>query len=170
MANAKRAVSQPVSLPAPTGGWNARDSLTGMSPLDAVTLTNWYPATTECQLRKGYAQWATGISGQVQTVMAYSGGSTEKLFAINASGSVYDVTATGAVGAAVLTGLSNGKWGYLNIATAGGNSVGAIKSASSGVVQVLAPNSVEVSDYGQYDTSKIDKEIMVTVKATFEIK
>jgi hypothetical protein len=121
MAQAKRAVSQPVSLPAPTGGWNARDSLTGMSPLDAVTLTNWYPATTECQLRKGYAQWATGISGQVQTVMAYSGGSTDKLFAINASGSVYDVTATGAVGAAVLTGLSNGKWGYLNIATAGGN-------------------------------------------------
>ena len=121
MANAKRAVSQPVSLPAPTGGWNARDSLTGMSPLDAVTLTNWYPATTECQLRKGYAQWATGISGQVQTVMAYSGGSTEKLFAINASGSVYDVTATGAVGAASLTGLSNGKWGYLNIATLGGN-------------------------------------------------
>ena len=66
--------------------------------------------------------------------------------------------------------IADAKARATSIATAGGNSVGAIKSASSGVVQVLAPNSVEVSDYGQYDTSKIDKEIMVTVKATFEIK
>ncbi|MCX6757925.1 MAG: SIMPL domain-containing protein [Candidatus Nomurabacteria bacterium] len=56
-----------------------------------------------------------------------------------------------------------------SIATAGGNKIGAIKSASSGVVQVLSANSVEVSDYGSYDTSKIEKEIMVTVKASFAI-
>lgn len=56
------------------------------------------------------------------------------------------------------------------IAIAGGKKIGAIKSASSGVVQVLAPNSVEISDYGSYDTSKIEKEIMVTVKASFNIK
>lgn len=120
MAIAKRAVSQPVSLPAPTGGWNARDSLTAMSPLDAVILNNWFPATTECELRQGYTKWATGITGQVQTVMNYSGSTTDKLFGI-ANGSVYDVTSQGAVGAAVLTGLSNSKWGYLNIATPGGN-------------------------------------------------
>lgn len=56
------------------------------------------------------------------------------------------------------------------LAKAGGKSVRVLKSASSGVVQVMSPNSVEVSDYGMYDTSKIDKEVMVTVKATFEIK
>jgi len=56
------------------------------------------------------------------------------------------------------------------LAIAGGKKIGVLKSASSGVVQVMAPNSVEVSDYGMYDTSKIDKEIMVTVKASFEIK
>lgn len=120
MAVAKRAVSQPVSLPAPTGGWNARDGLTAMGPLDAVTLTNWYPATTECVLRNGYSKWATGITGQVETLMAYSGGSTDKLFAI-AGGSVYDVTSSGAVSSAVVTGLSNSRWGYCNIATGGGN-------------------------------------------------
>ena len=120
MAIAKRAVSQPVSLPAPTGGWNARDGITAMGPLDAVTLTNWFPATTECALRNGYAKWATGITGQVQTVMAYSGGATDKLFAI-ANGNVYDVTASGAVGSPVVTSLTNSKWGYLNIATSGGN-------------------------------------------------
>jgi hypothetical protein len=37
-------------------------------------------------------------------------------------------------------------------------------------VQVLAPNSEDVNDYGTYDTSSINKEIMVTVKASFEIK
>ena len=56
------------------------------------------------------------------------------------------------------------------IAKAGGKQIGAVQSASSGVVQVLAPNSVEVSDYGMYDTSKINKEIMVSVKTSFEIK
>jgi len=56
------------------------------------------------------------------------------------------------------------------LAQAGGKKIGALKSASSGVVQVMAPNSVEVSDYGMYDTSSINKEIMVTVKASFEIK
>ena len=56
------------------------------------------------------------------------------------------------------------------LATAGGKSIGVLKSASSGVVQVMSPNSIEVSDYGMYDTSSIDKEIMVTVKASFEIK
>ena len=56
------------------------------------------------------------------------------------------------------------------LAKAGGKAIGPLQSASSGVVQVMAPNSVEVSDYGMYDTSSINKEIMVTVKASFEIK
>lgn len=116
----KRAVSQAVSLPAPLGGWNARDALPAMGPQDAVTLTNWYPATTECTARQGYTQWATGITGQVETIMAYSGASTDKMFAI-AAGAVYDVTNGGAVGAAVVTGLSNSRWQYCNVATAGGN-------------------------------------------------
>ena len=120
MARAKRAVSQPVSLPAPVGGWNARDALPSMQPADAVILENWYPATTEVTLRNGYAKHVTGITGQVETLMAYSGAATDKLFAI-AGGKVYDVTSQGAVGAAVVTGLTNSRWGYCNIATSGGN-------------------------------------------------
>lgn len=120
MARAKRAVSQPVSLPAPVGGWNARDALPSMQPADAVILENWYPATTEVTLRNGYAKHVTGITGQVETLMAYSGAATDKLFAI-AGGNVYDVTSQGAVGAAVVTGLTNSRWGYCNIATSGGN-------------------------------------------------
>lgn len=56
------------------------------------------------------------------------------------------------------------------IAEAGGQSVGSLKAASSGVVQVLSPNSIEVSDYGTYDTGTIEKEVMVTVRAVFFVK
>jgi len=113
MMAAKRAVSQPVSVPAPVGGWNARDSLTAMQPNEAVVLENWYPATTECILRNGYTKWATGITGQVETIMAYSGANTNKLFAI-AGTVVYDVTAGGTASSS-LTGLTNARWGYCNI-------------------------------------------------------
>lgn len=53
------------------------------------------------------------------------------------------------------------------IAKADGKKVGALKSASSGVVQVLPVNSVDVSDYGSYDTQNIEKEVSVTVRAAF---
>jgi len=114
----KKKSSGSVSLPAPVGGWNARDSLGDMPATDAVYLTNWFPATTELVLRNGYTQWATGITGQVDTLMDYESGTASKLFAI-ANGSVYNVTNPGAVGAAVLTGLSNSRWQYCNINTGG---------------------------------------------------
>lgn len=56
------------------------------------------------------------------------------------------------------------------IAKSAGTKVGALKAASSGVVQVLSPNSIDVSDYGQYDTSSTNKNVMVTVRATFFVK
>jgi hypothetical protein len=56
------------------------------------------------------------------------------------------------------------------IAQSANTSVGALKSAASGVVQVSAPNSIDVSDYGNYDTSSMDKDVMVTVRATFLVQ
>ena len=50
------------------------------------------------------------------------------------------------------------------------NKVTKLKSASVGTVQVLPVNSIEISDYGTYDTSSINKEVMVTVKAVFSLK
>jgi len=57
-----------------------------------------------------------------------------------------------------------------SLATSSGKSIGQLKSASSGVVQVMSTNSTDVSDYGSYDTSKIEKNIMMTVKASFTLK
>ncbi len=57
-----------------------------------------------------------------------------------------------------------------SIAKETGRGVGALRSAASGVVQVLPLNSVDVSDYGMYDTGSIEKVVMVTVKASFAVK
>lgn len=56
------------------------------------------------------------------------------------------------------------------LAESSGKEVGQLKSASSGVVQVMSANSLDISDYGSYDTSKIEKNIMLTVKASFTLK
>lgn len=55
MAVAKKFTASTTSVPAPIGGWNARDSLANMQPLDAVQLVNWYPTPTDVTMRKGYS-------------------------------------------------------------------------------------------------------------------
>lgn len=57
-----------------------------------------------------------------------------------------------------------------SIAGVTGNKVGKLKSAASGVVQVLTAGSNDVSDYGTYDTTAIEKDVMVTVRASFNIR
>lgn len=118
--------SQTVNLPAPIGGWNARDSLAEMAPQDAVALTNWFPTTSDVMARFGYKKWATGFPGQVNTVITYNPGSgTPKLFAASGSG-IYDATGGGAVGAPVLSGLTSDHWEYTNFATSAGPFLGIV--------------------------------------------
>jgi hypothetical protein len=56
------------------------------------------------------------------------------------------------------------------IAEGSDRQVGEVQSVSAGVVQVLSPNSIDISDYGAYNTSSIEKEVMVTVKAHFRLE
>ena len=56
------------------------------------------------------------------------------------------------------------------LAKSGGNSLGSITDASQGVFQVTQVNSTEVSDYGTYDTSSIEKKITAVVRASFRVK
>ncbi|MCE9643978.1 SIMPL domain-containing protein [Candidatus Parcubacteria bacterium] len=56
------------------------------------------------------------------------------------------------------------------IAKESGMSVGALRSATGGVVQVLPQGGVEISDYGSYDTQSKNKDVMVTVRASFLIE
>ncbi len=56
------------------------------------------------------------------------------------------------------------------IAKDSGQSVGSLKSSASGVVQVLPQGGIDVSDYGSYDTTSKNKDVMVTVRAEFLLK
>jgi hypothetical protein len=50
-----------------------------------------------------------------------------------------------------------------------GRHAGAISSASTGVFQITGKNSTDVSDYGIYDTSSVDKKVTAVVNATFRV-
>ena len=105
----RQQASQTVTVAAPIGGWNARDALGAMDPLDAVTLTNFWPGTNSVILRNGYTKHATGFPSTVDSLMAYSSGTANKLFAASAS-SIYDATNPGAIGAAAVSSLTNAKF------------------------------------------------------------
>jgi len=108
------------SLPAPVGGWNARDSLANMAPTDAVQLENYFPGVSNVNLRGGFSKHATGLPDDVETLATYAGATANKLFAFS-DGKIYDVTTAGAVGAAAVSGLTNARWEYTNVTTSGGN-------------------------------------------------
>ena len=119
--SAQSGVQEVESLPAPVGGWNARDSFANMDPMDAIALVNLWPNVSNVELRGGFTKWATGLPGVAQTLMSYAGGNTTELWAITENGSLYDCTVGGVVGAPVLTGLSSGTWEYTNISNSGGH-------------------------------------------------
>jgi hypothetical protein len=119
MGIARKAVVSASSLPAPIGGLNARDAIAAMKPTDALILDNVFPETSDVRVRNGYTKWATGLPSTVDTLMTYATGAGRKLFAIS-NGSIYDVTTSGAVGSPVVTGLTNSRWKYVNVGTAGG--------------------------------------------------
>lgn len=118
MAKGNR-VSQTASLPAPTKGLNAKDALANMSSDYAITMDNWFPTPSSVDVRSGCEDYATGMTGAVETLAYYTTGTSQKLFAA-VGGEIFDVTAGGAVGAAEVTGLSNDRWQYINFGTAGG--------------------------------------------------
>ena len=111
--------AQVVSIPPPVRGLNARDALASMDASDAITLDNWFPRGNDVVLRNGHLSHATGLPGNVESLMQYSSGSANKLFAASGSG-IYDVTTAGAVGAAAVSGLTNARWQHVVTTTSGG--------------------------------------------------
>ena len=55
------------------------------------------------------------------------------------------------------------------IANSTGNSIGAVRSAKMGVLQITPADSTEVSDTGMYDTSSIDKDMTAVVNISFAV-
>jgi len=131
MAVAKRFTATTSSVAAPIGGWNARDSLAEMNPLDAVQMVNFFPTPTDVTLRKGYTKTSTGIAGAVLSLMSYASPTTTKLFAATAT-IIYDASTSTATSS--LTGNTNGKWIHSMITTAGGSFMPAVNNVDPMVV------------------------------------
>ena len=112
-ANQRQQISAVYSMSAPTGGWNARDSIAAMDPLDAVKLVNFFPTTTDVELRGGSEAYATGITGLVETLAVYNRlTGTNKLFAVDEN-DVWDISSAGAASAQSTT-VSTGRWQWTN--------------------------------------------------------
>jgi hypothetical protein len=56
------------------------------------------------------------------------------------------------------------------IAGSVGSKIGPVRSARMGVFQITARNSTDVSDYGVYDTSSLEKDITAVVSVTFAVE
>lgn len=99
------------SIPAPTGGLNARDATANMPETDAVICDNFFPTQSNVVLRNGRLTTAT-FTGNCETVAGYPGLTGNQLYAaVNNAGvrSIYrvDNTGGGPVGAAVVGGAGN---------------------------------------------------------------
>ena len=118
MAVAKKFTANTTSVPSPIGGWNARDSLANMSPIDAVQLLNWFPTPTDVTLRKGYEKSSTGIVGKVNSLMNYTETSGFKLFAV-AGSKIYNASPSTAV--EYFSGLTSDKLQHVNLTNQAGH-------------------------------------------------
>lgn len=126
------------SVPAPVGGLNARDPIVAMDPKDAIVMRNWWPQPYGCSVRKGYFKWAQGMTGTVHSLATLNNvnGST-KLFAWGST-NFYDVTAQGAVGAAIYSALTDAPWQWIQLV----NSAGAHMIAVNGFDNAIKATGV----------------------------
>lgn len=106
------------SFPAAVGGLNRRDAKADMPIQDANVLTNVIPYPTFCAVRRGFEEYATGLTQQVETLMEWAGPSSRKFFGA-ADGTIYDISSAGAASSSV-TGLTSARWQWVNFSTSGG--------------------------------------------------
>lgn len=106
------------SVPAPVGGWNARDALAQMKPTDAIRLTNWYPRPTYLENRGGASDWLTGLGASGKSLMNWNGPASSKFF-VGTSAGIYEATTSGAAGG-VAAACTNGKFQWVQFAVASG--------------------------------------------------
>ena len=111
-------VSRETTLNAPVGGLNTSKARTNSDPSTALELINWVPDVDHLRIRSGHASHATGMTGEIETLMAWRGMTSSKVKAC-VDEKIYDVTSNGAVGAAEKSSLTNNYWSWVNYSTSG---------------------------------------------------
>ncbi|CAB4146518.1 hypothetical protein UFOVP1157_5 [uncultured Caudovirales phage] len=128
----KSPVSKQLTMPFPVGGWDASSPLAAMKPDRAVQLKNWFPQPGWGEIRRGFSRHASNVvssSTPVQTLMAWRGAASSKMFAAGST-AIYDVTAN-ASATSSLTGLTNARWQHVNMTTAAGHYLFIVNGADS---------------------------------------
>lgn len=125
----RQAPTKTFNLPAPTGGINARDALTDMDEHDAVDMTNVFPEAGYVVARRGNASWATGLGGPIRSLLTWNGLDGGDIIFGGAGTSLFNVTASGPVGAAALADLTNVDFQWTDIKTADGMFLAAVNGA-----------------------------------------
>jgi hypothetical protein len=116
-----KAVVEAKSMPAPIAGLNYRDPISQMRPQYALVLDNVICRPGYVEVRKGRQNTATGFSATVETLMPYNRvDGTRFLFAAAGTG-IFDATASGAIGAAVVGGRTSAYFYHVQYSTAAGN-------------------------------------------------
>jgi hypothetical protein len=166
LQRAKQNTAKTASVPAPIGGWNARDSLANMSPTDAVQLVNWFPTPTDVTMRKGYsvASILTTSTG-VKTIGSITyAGTTATLTTTTAHGlttgayvSITGTTPAAYSGVYKITVTSTTVFTYSPISTPSGNAtvVGTYLNQATTPVNTLM-NYTQVGTYKLFGAAGTD--------------
>jgi hypothetical protein len=104
------------------------------------------------------AQEATGILGN--TGIVFTSGNLEYYYSKLADLKLEMLSAA----------TTNAKARAEKILEATGARIGKLQNAGMGVFQVTSVNSTEISDYGMYDTTSIEKKITAVVRSSFTIQ
>lgn len=100
------------NVPSPSGGLNTKDSESAMEPTDALIMENWFPGQGSVSTRKGFTQYATGLSGYVETLMEYNANTVRKFICANGS-TLNDITNPASI-VSVGTGFTNARFQWVN--------------------------------------------------------
>jgi hypothetical protein len=137
--------SKATFIPSPTKGWYVGANLSNAPKGTAYILDNAFPQLDYVRMRGGSAAYATGMpNAAVNTLIPYINGVTSKFFA-HCSGSIYDVTGSGAVGAAAVSGLNSSAYlEYIQFTNAGGTWLMVVNGVDAaqlynGTAWVMAP-------------------------------
>jgi hypothetical protein len=101
-----------VNVPCPSGGLNTKDSESAMDPMDALIMENWFPNQGSVSTRKGFTEYATGLSGYVETLMEYNANTIRKFICANGT-TLNDITNPASI-ISVGTGFTNARWQWVN--------------------------------------------------------
>ena len=101
------------AVPAPVGGWNTRDALADMPEDHAPILDNFFPGEGRVDVRPGYSSYATGMTGDVETLAEYIDGANRKFIAA-ANSKLWNISAAGAA-SEIGTGYTNNRWDTINM-------------------------------------------------------